>query len=194
MMLIALVSAFAVAAPSGQTAPRPSSDLTRSLNGGPAAQSAAPAPAPTRPAAPPAAVTTPAPVATTAAAPRAPEVAPLSAAAIAALPFRATVPAGFQMIQRPSGADAKVYAIQRGGQTFVTVYAGPASQFPIYDGEMVQAGGRSSVVLTENGQRTAAEHLFQRPSAPKEIHVWIASLDGADRVQAEAIGQGVEPR
>ncbi len=192
MMLIALVSALAVAAPSGQTAPRPSSDLTRSLNGGPAAQSAAPAP--TRPAAAPAAVTTPAPVAATAPAPRAPEVAPLSAAAIAALPFRATVPAGFQMIQRPSGADAKVYAIQRGGQTFVTVYAGPASQFPIYDGEMVQAGGRSSVVLTENGQRIAVEHLFQRPSAPKEIHVWIASLDGVDRVQAEAIGQGVEPR
>lgn len=188
MMLIALVSALAVAAPSGQTAPRPSSDLTRSLNGGPAAQSATAAP--TRPAAAPAPVTTPAPTP----APRAPEVSPLSAAAIAALPFRATVPAGFQMIQRPSGADAKVYAIQRGGQTFVTVYAGPASQFPIYDGEMVQAGGRSSVVLSENGQRTAAEHLFQRPSAPKEIHVWIASLDGSDRVQAEAIGQGVEPR
>ncbi len=186
MMLIALLSALAVAAPSGQTAPRPSSDLTRSLNGGPAAQSAAPAPTPPAAAPAPAPETTPAP--------RAPEVAPLSAAAIGALPFRATVPAGFQMIQRPSGPDAKVYAIQRGGQTFVTVYAGPASQFPIYDGQVVQAGGRSSVVLTENSQRIAVEHLFQRPSAPKEIHVWIASLEGADRAQAEAIGQSVEAR
>ena len=182
MMLIALLSALAVAAPSGQTAPRPSSDLTRSLNGGPAAQSAAPAQTP--PAAAPAPETTPAP--------RAPEVAPLSAAAIGALPFRATVPAGFQMIQRPSGPDAKVYAIQRGGQTFVTVYAGPASQFPIYDGQVVQAGGRFSVVLTENSQRIAVEHLFQRPSAPKEIHVWIASVEGADRDLAERIGQSID--
>lgn len=98
------------------------------------------------------------------------------------------------MIQRPSGADAKVYAIQQAGRTFVTVYTGPSSQFPIYDGEVVQAGGRSSVVLTENNQRVAVEHLFQRPSAPKEIHVWIASLEGADRTQAEAIGQSVEAR
>ena len=193
MMMIALLSALAVAAPSGQTAPRPSSDLTRGLNGAPAAQSAASpavqAPATTRPAA---ASSSPAPA--VAPAPRAPDVAPLSAAAISALPFRASLPTGFQMIQRPSGADAKVYAIQQAGRTFVTVYTGPSSQFPIYDGEVVQAGGRSSVVLTENNQRVAVEHLFQRPSAPKEIHVWIASLEGADRTQAEAIGQSVEAR
>lgn len=74
------------------------------------------------------------------------------------------------------------------------IYAGPSSQFPIYDGEMVRAGGRASVVVTEGGRRLAMEHLFQRPTAPKEIHVWITSITGADRDLAERIGQSIDVR
>jgi hypothetical protein len=74
------------------------------------------------------------------------------------------------------------------------IYAGPSSQFPIYDGEMVRAGGRASVVVTEGGRRLAMEHLFQRATTPKEIHVWIASVSGADRDQAERIGQSIDAR
>ncbi len=74
------------------------------------------------------------------------------------------------------------------------IYAGPASQFPIYSGEMVEAGGRASVVATEDGRRVALEHLFTRPTAPQEVHVWITSVDGADRTLAEQIGQSVDVR
>lgn len=74
------------------------------------------------------------------------------------------------------------------------IYAGPSSQFPIYDGEMVRAGGRASVVVTEGGRRLAMEHLFQRATAPKEIHVWITSVTGADRDLAERIGQSIDVR
>ena len=74
------------------------------------------------------------------------------------------------------------------------VYAGPASQFPIYSGQMVEAGGRASVVSTEDGVRHAVEHLFERPTAPGEIHVWTMSLDGTDRVMAEQIAQSVDVR
>lgn len=82
--------------------------------------------------------------------------------------------------------------MRRGEQSFVTIYAGPSAQFPIYDGEMVRAGGRASVVVTENGLRHAMEHLFERPSAPREVHVWVASLEGADRAMAEQIAQSVD--
>ena len=74
------------------------------------------------------------------------------------------------------------------------VYAGPASQFPIYGGQTVQAGGRATVISTEDGQRHAMEHLFQRPDAPREIHVWTMSLEGADRMLAERIAQALEAR
>ena len=74
------------------------------------------------------------------------------------------------------------------------VYTGPASQFPIYSGQMVEVGGRASIVATEDGMRYAKEHLFQRPDAPREIHVWTMSLDGADRALAEQIAQSVEIR
>ncbi len=74
------------------------------------------------------------------------------------------------------------------------VYAGPASQFPIYSGEMVEAGGRASVVATEDGHRVALEHLFSRQTAPREVHVWITSVDGADRTLAERIGQSIDVR
>lgn len=74
------------------------------------------------------------------------------------------------------------------------IYAGPASQFPLYSGEMVNAGGRASVVATEDGRRIALEHLFTRQTAPAEIHVWVASVEGADRLLAEQIGQSVDAR
>ncbi|MDP3369093.1 MAG: hypothetical protein Q8M32_04510, partial [Brevundimonas sp.] len=66
--------------------------------------------------------------------------------------------------------------------------------FPIYSGQMVEAGGRASVIAAEGGIRHALEHLFQRAEAPREIHVWTMSLDGADRAMAEQIAQGVDVR
>ncbi len=74
------------------------------------------------------------------------------------------------------------------------VYVGPSSQFPIYDGEMVQAGGRASIVVNEDGQRHAMEHLFQRSTAPKEIHVWVSSLESADEALGERIAQSVDAK
>ena len=74
------------------------------------------------------------------------------------------------------------------------IYAGPASQFPIYDGQMIEAAGRASVVVTEDNRRLALEHLFQRPTAPREVHVWVASVEGADRDAAERIAQSIDLR
>ena len=74
------------------------------------------------------------------------------------------------------------------------IYTGPASQFPIYTGETVEAGGRASIVATEGQERHAMEHLFQRPTAPREIHVWTMSLEGADRALAERIAQSLDVR
>ncbi|AQR62453.1 hypothetical protein BZG35_12975 [Brevundimonas sp. LM2] len=118
----------------------------------------------------------------------------LDAPAIAALPFTVTLPAGFSITTGRPGPDFNIYTIRRGGQPFVMVYTGPASQFPIYSGDMVEAGGRASVVATETGRRVALEHLFSRATAPREIHVWITSLDGADRALAEQIGQSIDDR
>lgn len=98
------------------------------------------------------------------------------------------------MTASPAGSDANVYAVRRGGRTLLMIYAGPSSQFPIFDGQIARAGGRSSVVVTEGGRRLAMEHLFQRATAPTEIHVWVASPDGADRDLAERIGQSVDVR
>ena len=125
-------------------------------------------------------------------APVAPTV--LDAGSIAALPFTADLPPGFTITTGRPGPDFRIYTIRRGEQSFVTVYAGPTSQFPIYSGEQVQAGGRSSVVLTEGGVRHPLEHLFQRPSAPREVHIWVSSLDGADRTLAETIAQNIDVR
>lgn len=118
----------------------------------------------------------------------------LDSAARAALPFIVTLPPGFEIVTGRPGPDFRIYTIRRGDQSFVMVYAGPASQFPIYSGQMVEAGGRASVVSTEDGVRHAQEHLFQRPDAPREIHVWTMSLDGADRAMAEGIAQSVDLR
>lgn len=118
----------------------------------------------------------------------------LNAAGIAALPFRIELPAGVTITPARAGADANIYRVQRGDQTLLMIYAGPSSQFPIYDGEMVRAGGRASVVVTEGSRRLAMEHLFQRATTPKEVHVWIASVSGADRDAAERIGQAIDAR
>ena len=133
------------------------------------------------------------PQAATSEPPAAPPTA-LTAAAIGALPFRLDLPADAIMTASRAGSDANVYAVRRGDRVLLMIYAGPASQFPIFDGQMVRAGGRSSVVVTEGGRRLAMEHLFQRATAPTEIHVWVASPGGADRDLAERIGQSVDVR
>ena len=159
----------------------------------PRAQTPTPTPAQT-PTQTPAQVQTPQTVAETpVASPAAPPTA-LTAAAIAALPFRLDLPSDTVMTASRAGADANVYAVRRGDRALLMIYAGPASQFPIFDGQMVQTGGRASVVVTEGGRRLAMEHLFQRATAPTEIHVWVASPDGADRDLAERIGQSVDVR
>lgn len=160
-------------------------------------------PAPIEPVRSPPVTATPAPVAAppVVAAPvvAAPVVVPappdaLGPTEIAALPFRIDLPPGFRIVPRPAGPDAHVYSVRRGDLGFVTVYAGPAAQFPIYDGQMVQAGGRASVIVIEDGRRHALEHLFQRAVAPHEIHIWVASLESGDRDLAERIAQTIEVR
>ena len=146
---------------------------------------ASPAPAP---AVPLEAVTAPP------AAPAAPAVTVLDSAARAALPFTADLPAGFEIVTGRPGPDFRIFTIRRGAQSFVMIYAGPASQFPIYSGQMVEAAGRASILSTEDGIRHAVEHLFQRTASPREIHVWTMSLDGADRDLAEQIAQSVDVR
>ncbi|MBB5746020.1 hypothetical protein [Brevundimonas variabilis] len=127
------------------------------------------------------------------AAPPAPPIA-LNATALAALPFTVVLPAGFQVTSGRPGPDFSVYTVRRGTQPFVMIYTGPASQFPIYSGEIVQAAGRASVVTVEGNQRRAVEHLFQRSTSPGEVHIWVSSLDGADRQIAEQIAQSVDVR
>lgn len=118
----------------------------------------------------------------------------LGATAIAALPFTVDLSGGLSLTEGRPGPDFDVYSVKRGGKTLAMIYAGPASQFPIYDGQMIQAGGRTSIVITEDGRRLALEHLFQRQTAPREVHVWIASVEGEDRILAERVGQSVDIR
>ena len=119
----------------------------------------------------------------------------LDVAARAALPFTVDLPQGFEIVTGRPGPDFKVYTIRRGGRSFAMVYVGPASQFPIYSGEVIETAGRASVVSTEDGVRHAREHLFQRADAtPREVHVWTMSLEGADRALAERIAQTVDVR
>lgn len=143
------------------------------------------------PSAAPTAVQAPAPAPAPAALP-APVV--LSSAGVAALPFRIELPTGFQMVEGRGAPDANVWSVRKAGKTLAMIYAGPSSQFPIYDGEQVTAAGRVSVIVPEGTRRIAMEHLFQRPDAPREIHVWLMSLDGADRDAAERIAQSVDPK
>lgn len=195
---------------------RPGSDITRSLNSGPPTgvlgTVPAASPVPTAPAArapvqdapvsrtPPVAAPVPAvtaPAAPAAAEPERPRVdgsQALTASAIAALPFRLEVPRGFTVTAQRPAPGVGIYAVRRGERTFAMIYTGPASQFPIYSGEARNAGGRSSIVVADGARRTAMEHLFQRQTAPAEIHVWLSSLDGDDLALAERIGNSVEPK
>jgi len=104
------------------------------------------------------------------------------------------LPAGFSITTGRPGPDFRIYTIRRGDRSFAMVYAGPASQFPIYGGQMVQAGGRATVISTEDGQRHLMEHLFQRADAPREVHIWTMTLEGADRTLAERIAQSLDMR
>lgn len=144
----------------------------------------------------PAATPAPVPVAETdAAEPAAPRPVPLDAAARARLPFAVTLPAGTEIVETPSGPGFDTWAVRRGDTTLVRLYAGPASQFPVYDGEIRSLNGRSTVVVTEGTARRALEHLFEREGmTPREIHVMVSTLSGGDQALAEAIGQSVDPR
>ncbi|MFK4057547.1 hypothetical protein [Brevundimonas sp. NPDC046655] len=172
--------ARAASAPAPRPAPAPTTVVPAR-----AADAATPV-VPARASAPGAA---PAPVAPAAPAPRA-----LSAAAVAALPFRIDLPSGFQLFEGRGAPDSHVYSVRRAGKTFAMIYTGSSSQFPIYDGEQVTAAGRVSVVVPEGTRRIAMEHLFQQPTAPNEIHVWLMSLEGADRDAAERIAQSLDPK
>lgn len=165
-------------APTSQPAPEP-------------APGRAPAPAPARvpvAAPPPAAAASPAP------ATRPAPAADTPADPSAALPFRIDLPAGFTIEPSDAGPQAKVYAVKRDGRSFVMIYQGPASQFPIYDGQLIDAGGRASVVIEQDGRRRAVEHLFAKDLESRETHVWLSYLDGEDSLLAEQIAQSVEPR
>ncbi len=154
----------------------------------------APAPRTEPLAAPPAVAAAPVEAPAVTPPPAAPAMTVLDSAARAALPFTADLPPGFEIVTGRPGPDFRIYTIRRGAQSFVMVYAGPASQFPIYSGQMVEAAGRASILSTEDGIRHAVEHLFQRTATPREIHVWTMSLDGADRDLAEQIAQSVDVR
>ena len=116
----------------------------------------------------------------------------LDAAAIAALPFTLTLPAGFEIVTGRPGPDFRVYTVRRGTEPFVMIYAGPSSLFPIYEGDEVEAAGRASILVMEGGRRRALEHLFNRDGAPRQVHVWVASVEDRDRDLAESIAQSVD--
>ena len=118
----------------------------------------------------------------------------LDGPAIRALPFTVDLPVGFTITTGRPGPNFNIWTIRRGQQPLVMVYAGPASQFPIYSGDMVEVGPRATVVAMEDGRRVALEHLFTRTTAPQEVHVWITSVEGTDRTLAEQIGQSVDVR
>ena len=179
-------------APPRTVTPTPAPATTQPPAPRPAAPAASapvtPAPATSSP--PPAAATPPPPP------PNVPTVTVLDAPARAALPFTADLPQGFDIVTGRPGPNFRIYTIRRRAdeRSFVMVYVGPSSQFPIYSGETVEAGGRASVVATQDGQRHAVEHLFQRETDPREIHIWTMTLDGADQATAERIAQSVDVR
>jgi hypothetical protein len=112
----------------------------------------------------------------------------------AGLAFRVDVPPSFDLVERPSGPDFDVYQVSRGDTPFVGIYVGCCSPFPIYDGRQVEASGRYSILINEDGANRAVEHLFTRESDGRQIHVWLHSVTGEDRALAERIAQTVDPR
>ncbi len=190
----------AVSAPAPRPSP-PSVEPARAPVVTPSTAAPSPSPAPrasptaTAPVA--AAPSIPAPAAT-APASVAPAVAPaymaLDAQAMQALPFTVDLPAGFQLTTGRPGPNFNIYVVRRGDQPFVTVYVGPASQFPIYDGARANVGGRTSVVVEQDGRRVAMEHLFSQPGAGREVHIWLSSLMEPDLATAERIAQTIDVR
>ena len=82
-----------------------------------------------------------------------------------------------------------------GSNYLLMIYAGSQSQYPLYDGQTAMVAGRYTTVVTQDGKRIAAEHLFRRDGAETtDIHIWMLSLDGESAVLAERIGQSVDPR
>lgn len=98
------------------------------------------------------------------------------------------------MVEGRAAPGAHVYAVRKAAKTYLMIYTGPSSQFPIYEGEQVTAGGRVSIIVPDGARRVAMEHLFQRPVEPNEIHVWVMAADGAERDEAERIAQSVDPK
>lgn len=176
--------------PQTQAQPQPQPGRTEStpVPTAPASASTVPVPQAAAPVSVPATVPAPAP-APAASAPRA-----LTRAEIDALPFTVTLPEGYALTAGRPGPDFQVWTVRKNGLAQLMIYAGPSAQFPIHDGEQVEVGARTTVVVVEDGRRRALEHLFRQSTAPNHIHVWIASVDGADRDRAEAIGHGVSPR
>ena len=124
-----------------------------------------------------------------------PPAPPLTAAQIAALPFTLSLPTGFRIVESASGDDFDLWTVRRGdAPAFVTIYAGERSNYPIYGGREITAGGRTSVVVNEGQGDRAMEHIFLRSSAPREVHIWVGSVADADRAVAEAIAQSVDVR
>lgn len=118
----------------------------------------------------------------------------LSGEDIAALPFRIDL-YDAELSERSSGPDAKVYSVKKDGQTLLMIYAGPRSQYPIYDGQRVTLPGRESLIVQQGSQRIAIEHLFRRDlDKPADVHIWLMAMDGPMGVLAERIGQSVDPR
>lgn len=178
--------------PQTQAQPQPQSQPGRTepapVRTAPASASTVPAPQAAAPVSVPATVPAPVP----APAPSAPRA--LTRAEIDALPFTVTLPEGYALTAGRPGPDFQVWTVRKNGLAQLMIYAGPSAQFPIHDGEQVEVGARTTVVVVEEGRRRALEHLFRQSTAPNHIHVWIASVDGADRDRAEAIGHGVSPR
>jgi len=195
------VTTATVATPApGQTPAATSAAAGQTVTAAPRAEGAPPPPPIITPAPTPSSPTTsraPAPAATPAppaASSSAPTETVLDTAARAALPFAITLPPGFRITTGRPGPDFKIYTVRRGDRSFAMIYVGPSSQFPIYSGETVETAGRTSIIANQDGIRHAMEHLFQRETAPREIHVWIMSLEGADQAMAEQIAQTVDPR
>lgn len=176
-------------------APPPAPTQAPPPAGQPAPRTPPPAAAPASQPTPPAATTTspPPPAATPAPTPAAPVATPPQPVAVDSLPFRIDLPTGFSVFGSQRG-DFATYTVRRGDAAYLMVFVGPQSQFPIYDGRLVERGGRSSMIINEDGQDRAVEHLFRNPTSRVETHVLVSTVADDQRAQADAIAQSVDPK
>lgn len=168
-------------------APQPAQQTQAEVPPLPAQEPRPAIPQPTTPAAPPAP-----PPQTTVSAASAPRA--LTRAEIAELPFTIGLQEGMTLTAGRAAPGSQTWTARRDGRALLMIYAGPSSLFPIHDGQTIEAGGRTSIVVVENGRRRAVEHLYVRTVAPHQLHVWVAAAEGADRDQAEALAHSVAPR